>query len=391
MRTIPVDLAPAVVRSLRAALPEVAAETVAALRAEVAEYSPEVSGTKVTDVIQGAVELALGTFLTAVTERGLSSSELTPALGAAYDLGRGEARAGRTMEALLAAYRIGARVAWTRQSEVLVGQGVSAETTATFAQLVFAYIDELSGASVAGHRDELAVSGRVRDQLVERLAVGLLAGEPEGELLGRAKRAGWPIPATLTAVAVRGSQVASTSLVLAPETLRVGGDIAPGPLDDDHAVLLVPDAHRAALLSVLADRGAIVGPTRPWAEASVSFARVVQAMTILPAPGARPLDTDEHLVTLVVCSDAAALADLRTRALAPLAELRPAQAERLAETLRCWLLYQGRRDDVAAALQVHPQTVRYRMTQVRELFGTRLNDPEATFELIVALWPDRRD
>ena len=55
--------------------------------------------------------------------------------------------------------------------------------------------------------------------------------------------------------------------------------------------------------------------------------------------------------------------------------LRPATAEKLAETLRAWLLHQGRRDDVAAALFVHPQTVRYRMGQLRELYGDRLDDP----------------
>jgi len=34
---------------------------------------------------------------------------------------------------------------------------------------------------------------------------------------------------------------------------------------------------------------------------------------------------------------------------------------------------------------VHPQTVRYRMTQIRELFGERLNDPTTVMELTVAL------
>jgi sugar diacid utilization regulator len=41
-----------------------------------------------------------------------------------------------------------------------------------------------------------------------------------------------------------------------------------------------------------------------------------------------------------------------------LTELRPSVAERLQQTLRCWLVHQGRRDDIAAALTVHPQTVR---------------------------------
>ncbi len=370
---------------MREALPAVAAETVAALREEVAEYRPSVIGTEATDVIQGAVEVALATFLTAATERGLPSTDLAPALDAAYALGRGEARAGRTMEALLAAYRIGARVAWERQSDLLIRRRVSAAATATFAQLVFAYIDELSGSSVAGHRDELAVSGRAREQLLERLAVGLLAGEPTDELVTRAERAGWPIPSTITAVVLRSARLSSASLLLDPQTLRIGGGVAPGLLTDDHAVLLVPDAHRAALLSSLTGRGAVVGPPRPWTEAKLSYERAARALAVLPAPRERPVDTEEHLVTLVITSDATALSDLRDRALEPLASVRPAVAGRLAETLRSWLLHQGRREDVAGDLHVHPQTVRYRMSQLRELFGDRLNNGDAALELIVAL------
>ena len=58
------------------------------------------------------------------------------------------------------------------------------------------------------------------------------------------------------------------------------------------------------------------------------------------------------------------------------------------ETLRAWLLHQGRRDEVAAALFVHPQTVRYRMAQLRELYGDRLHDPNWVLVLTVALGND---
>jgi DNA-binding PucR family transcriptional regulator len=34
---------------------------------------------------------------------------------------------------------------------------------------------------------------------------------------------------------------------------------------------------------------------------------------------------------------------------------------------------------------VHPQTVWYRMTQLRELYGDRLHDPAAVLELVIAL------
>ena len=40
---------------------------------------------------------------------------------------------------------------------------------------------------------------------------------------------------------------------------------------------------------------------------------------------------------------------------------------------------------VAAELHVHAQTVRYRMGQLRELYGDRLDDPAAVLELVVAL------
>jgi len=71
--------------------------------------------------------------------------------------------------------------------------------------------------------------------------------------------------------------------------------------------------------------------------------------------------------------------------LAPLADLKPATADKLTETLRSWLLHHGRRDDVAAELFVHPQTVRYRMGQLREAFGEALEDPRTLLDLTIAL------
>ncbi|KPI14827.1 putative transcriptional regulator, PucR family, partial [Actinobacteria bacterium OK006] len=95
-------------------------------------------------------------------------------------------------------------------------------------------------------------------------------------------------------------------------------------------------------------------------------------------------DTEDHLPELVLSADVDAFADLRARALAPLRTLPVATAQRLEETLRAWLLHQGRRDEVAAALFVHPQTVRYRMSQLRELFPD-LASPHRVLELTLAV------
>jgi sugar diacid utilization regulator len=72
---------------------------------------------------------------------------------------------------------------------------------------------------------------------------------------------------------------------------------------------------------------------------------------------------------------------------APLAGLSPAAAVRLTDTLRSWLLHQGRREDVAEELFIHAQTVRYRMAQLRTLYGEQLRDPAVVFDLILALGP----
>ena len=97
------------------------------------------------------------------------------------------------------------------------------------------------------------------------------------------------------------------------------------------------------------------------------------------------VDTEAHLADLVLTADPDALADLRARALAPLAGLGPEVADRLAGTLRSWLLHQGRREDVARDLHVHPQTVRYRMQQLRDLYGDKLEDPAWVLGLTLAL------
>ncbi len=68
-----------------------------------------------------------------------------------------------------------------------------------------------------------------------------------------------------------------------------------------------------------------------------------------------------------------------------MAELSPATRDRLGETLLSWLLHQGRRDEVAAELHVHAQTVRYRMGQVRDLYGDSLSDPDVVRDLVLVL------
>lgn len=379
-----------VVAALESVLPAVAEHTVAAVTVEVPSYADAFSG-RMGQRIESAVQMALGAFvhLAARSEGSDPGPSLSPALQGAYELGRGEARSGRSVDALLSAYRVGARVAWRELSESAVDGGLPPLMIARFAELVFAYIDELSASSVSGHADEVASSDRERRRHLDRLAQHLLVGASAETLQASADRADWRPPDTLTAVMLPSAHTRGLVSRFGQSTLQLNDDLPGIEASESVVVMLIPDMHgpnRSRLLRELRDRQAIVGPARAWTRAHSSYHRILQARELDFAGGRTDtVDTDTHLVELVLGTDREAADDLRRQALAPLDQLRPTTADRLAETLRSWLLHQGQRDAVAADLFVHAQTVRYRMTQIRELFGERLNNPHAVLELVVAL------
>ena len=101
----------------------------------------------------------------------------------------------------------------------------------------------------------------------------------------------------------------------------------------------------------------------------------------------RPLVRAEHHDLALLLSAQPLLAgELIARRLAPLEAIRGAKTRRnLVLTLRAWLGNPGQRKAIADSLEVHPQTVRYRMAQLRELFGDALDNPDGRFELELAL------
>lgn len=357
------------VTALRSVLRTTADEVVQAIIDEVPSYANALSG-RMGGTIRRAVRTALGHYLDLAggTATGGDASD------AAYELGRGEVRDGRSMDALLSAYRVGARVAWRGLAIGAVAAGLPAAEVAKFAELTFAYIDELSAASAAGHADELAARGLAHERHLEQLARDLLAGANAEVLLADAGRANWPVPTSLTVALLPAAQARPAFRALDP------GGLVLDDLPDGLGVLLVPDADRNRLLRQLKDREAVIGPARPWMRAAASYERAVRARSLSPAIR----DTEDHLVELVLTADPDAFTDLRNRALAPLRALPAATARKLEETLRAWLLHQGRREEVATTLFVHPQTVRYRMGQLRDLFPD-LTSPKRVLELTLAV------
>src|SRR3954466_5818130 len=105
---------------LRPALPGVGEAILEAIREEVPEYARPLTGSFGRGVHRG-VDVALRRFVDAIEHPGGTPAERGRDIY--VGLGRGEARAGRSLDALLAAYRVGARVAWRRLGDAAAPAG----------------------------------------------------------------------------------------------------------------------------------------------------------------------------------------------------------------------------------------------------------------------------
>jgi hypothetical protein len=372
-----------VARALRPELPGLADDIIAAISHGVPDYRRPLEG-PFGEGLRRGVEEGLRQFMELIEDPDFDRSAGREVY---VGLGRGEMRAGRSLEALLAAYRLGARVAWRRLVAAGEREGLEPGTLYVLAEAIFAYIDELSGDSIEGYaREQTAAAGELQRR--RRRLAGLLLQDPPPDraaVEAAATDAGWGLPRSLAALVLDGGEP--------PDRLaaRLGSEVlvAPAAAAPTLRCVLVPDpaapGRRAQLEAALDARRAALGPAVGWREAPVSFGRAAAALRLPDPDGGGLVVADEHRVAILLDSDRRLAGDLAAEALAPLAGETELSRERLTSTLEAWLRHRGRTEEVARALHVHPQTVRYRLTRLRELFGDSLDDPDARFELELAL------
>jgi PucR C-terminal helix-turn-helix domain len=367
---------------LRPALPALSDEVIEAIRVGVPAYRRPLQG-RFGAGIRTGVEEALGQFADLIADPTLDRSGAERVY---RGLGRGEHRERRSLDALLAAYRLGARVAWRRVSALAIDARVDRRTLALLAEAVFAYIDELSALSAEGYAEEQSAAAGELQRRRRRLARLLLDPDPDqGRVRESAADAGWELPATVAVLVWRRGGRRLISRL--PVTTLIAEDDDPGLgaalVADPGAPGLGPRLERAAAATTAA-----LGPQVALPEAATSAARATALLALLESgvvTATGLVRADDHLASLATHGDPVVLRDLSLRRLAPLANETPASRARLTVTLRAWLDRQGEVARVAAELHVHPQTVRYRLARLRDLFGEALEDPAARFELALAL------
>src|SRR5512144_1040252 len=288
-----------VAERLRPQLPSVVTEVVARIAAEVPSYGRPLEGSFGQDVRTG-VEVALTRFLTPADtdEPALTGSHRQFYVA----LGRNERRQGRSLGALLTAYRVGARVAFRRVATLALEAGLEAEALIPLADAAFTYIEELSAASIEGYAAEQAGHAGELDRRRHGLLGLLLGGTADAAAVAEAATAArWVVPDTIAAVLVTPQRAEGLSRDLGPQALVAA--------HNGVVVALVPapetSSDRAALAASVAGRRAIVGPARPAKQATISVRLATLAARLADSGvlSADPVFVDAHLATLVVHRD----------------------------------------------------------------------------------------
>jgi PucR C-terminal helix-turn-helix domain len=363
-------------------LPAITEEILGTIAREVPEYARPLEGNFGRGIRTG-VEQALLQFVALIRDPDAGRE---PGREVYLQLGRGEQRQGRTLDSLQAAYRIGARVAWRRIAAAGRRAELEAEPLTLLAEAIFAYIDELSADSVDGYAEAQAEVEDVRRRRRHELASLLVREQPaeQADLAAAAQAAGWPIPGRIAAAACAERDLAAVGRRLPPDSLAT--------VLEGTGCLLLPDPEgpgRSDALARAAARSRLaLGPAAEPAGVADSWSL---ALTMLRAsdagalPPAGLLVAEEHLADLLLFEGRPLASRIAALRLEPLRTLTEKAQGRMRETALAHVRHHGNAVAMAAEMHVHPQTARYRIARLRELLGDQLDDPDARFEIELAL------
>ncbi|WP_146241377.1 PucR family transcriptional regulator [Actinokineospora spheciospongiae] len=360
-------------------------DAVEAIQEAVPAYRQPVEG-KFGEVLLGSVQAAIMQCFEFIADPTADRSDWLAAFRYA---GRMEFLEGRTMDSLQTAVRVGARAVWRHVSVAGQELGIPADTLLTVAEAIFAYVDDLCVVAVAGYTEAQAQASGSYERRRRQLMKLILSDPPAPtqSLVELAAAADWQIPDEV-AVVVLEYRTDQHHLPVPALGRDVLVDLESG---DPCLVLPAPRAQLPNLEGQLQGRRAAVGPTVPLADAHRSQRLARQAMSLVHRgvlPEVAVTWCSRNLSTLLMFADESLVTHVAQPIRAAFADLTDKQRERVASTLRTWLHTRGDINETASRLAVHPQTVRYRMNQIEELLGDRLNDPEQRFlmEITMHAW-----
>ncbi len=382
---------PRLAHALRSRMETMAAQIVRQVQEAVPEYASPVGAPR-HQVLTMAAQTAARHFL--------DDAEHLPGQARHVDemfrrLGYTQAQRGHSLESLDATLRAATRWSWHYLAEFAVDQDLSSAELRELAEAVFDYLEHLRTQLAEGFDLERRVGMHERDtaraRLFEifltdptpRLGTGNSLGIDDEVMRALAEAADWPVPDSVVAMAVSyygdpPDMPSSSGLLIHIEPRRT--------------LIVCPSANQQKLVKQISRsapglRVAISWPVPPaesgsalrWCQRALDL---VQLGIIAPTP---VVDCAEHATQLWLHAEPSMRQHLCQELLRPLLAETPNSRSILSETLLTWVETRDSAPAIAARLDVHPQTVRYRWKRINELFGESLRDPEFVVQMTLVL------
>ncbi len=343
-------------------------DAVAEVRAEVPVFAA-VDEATMRDDVAGALALASDAIRSGVDRGGLESDTLR-------SIGALRAEQGVDVDALLAGFRVVARVSVDTVIDRARRRGVDSHSTLELTRAIWVHCDDAAAALAAGHRAYLDDPDRHRGLPEELVLRRLVRGDLRPE-----------------AVAAAGAE-----LGLAPgERFRVVLAGEPGRSPE-----ALRDERRDRLPATYVDRasGRLVAlvpalPLEPWGvpvgygdlaplhELRHSFDGAAQAWELAVAFG---IERPQHADDVQLLRPVVEMPELGDRFVERcFGHLEAGRRDAAVDTLRAWFEARGSVDVAAEALFVHRNTMRYRLRTFGDATGLHLDRPEDAFTVWWAL------
>lgn len=229
------------------------------------------------------------------------------------------------------------------------------------------------------------------DARLEAMVVdALVRGDSVDELASRSAAFGWQSQGQVAVVLGRAPRRSAHKSIdeIRRAARKWAEDVLVGIHDDRLLIVLggAEDVDQAAeaLSHFYGPSHVVVGPVvASLAEAGTSAASALWALRTASAwqSTPRPVHADALLPERAIAGDEAAVDTLIDRYHAPLA----AGSGNLLETVASYLDHGGSLEATGRALQVHPNTVRYRLKKITELVGLDPTQPRPSFVIRIAL------
>lgn len=376
--------------ALTARMDEITVSVVASIRRQIPFYADADAGAVSEEMVTEAVHDNLSYMVRALTD---TSFDTAPAAAT----GRTRAEIGVPLAAVMHAYRIGVHRVWQEVHALAEARpGLSRQALLSATQHMWEAQDQFVDAMAGAHRDR--TTEQALDDAAERAALAeyLLQGRiPSDQSL-------WEIATTL--------RIPTTGpyLAVAAATVEVGRAPLPGIADRLRAIdaysawRLLPDqqigiihaptpAVRTAVIDLLR-RVAVarVGVSAPFGELRDTPQGLTFARRELVGPGTGVSVFDGSVLGTAAIAAPETTVELARGVLRGLYELPDDDREPLFATFRAWVAHDGNVKDAAAALFVHPNTVRHRLRRVEQLTGRSVGSPREVAELCLAFEVDAR-